>query len=66
MDAEPLVNVVRGNPSEEELAALLAVLTSTFMTTDSHSPPAATPTPWTRSARPASAARDWRTSGLPR
>jgi hypothetical protein len=65
MDAEPLVRVVRGNPTAEELAALVTVVagraSQRFVYADSH--PGGSP--WTRSARPSYRPRTWRESGLP-
>ncbi|WP_106127783.1 acyl-CoA carboxylase subunit epsilon [Pseudosporangium ferrugineum] len=65
MDEEPLVKVVRGAPTAEELAALVGALITTSTRTDGATPDAST-TPWTRSARPAAAHCSWRDSGLPR
>ncbi|HWG93651.1 MAG TPA: acyl-CoA carboxylase subunit epsilon [Mycobacteriales bacterium] len=66
--ARPLLRVVRGNPSPEELAALLAVVTAR-----SSAAPAAVPSPpsaWRSRAalvrRPVHAGPGaWRASGLP-
>ena len=49
-DARPVaLRVVRGTPSDEELAALVVVLASRAGTPDA--PPPAGPTAWTTSAR---------------
>jgi len=65
MDEEPLVRVVRGTPTPEEVAALVGVLLSRFTTAN-----AKTSRPsmdaWVRSARPYAGPRSWRESGLPR
>ncbi|MEU4237879.1 acyl-CoA carboxylase subunit epsilon [Actinoplanes sp. NPDC026619] len=65
MDEEPLVSVVRGNPTDLELAALVVV-----MAARSTSANAAAPTPrpstWARSARPSMPRPGWRNSSLPR
>ncbi|MEU4213781.1 acyl-CoA carboxylase subunit epsilon [Actinoplanes sp. NPDC026623] len=65
MDEEPLVNVVRGTPTPEELAALVCVVAGLSTSTDSHSrrPEMSA---WTRSARPAAGGTSWRGSALPR
>ncbi|MET8198749.1 acyl-CoA carboxylase subunit epsilon [Micromonospora taraxaci] len=60
---EPLIRVVRGVPTAEELAALVGALVV-------RSRPAVTPAPktvsaWTRSGRPVSPG-GWRAAGLPR
>ncbi|WP_111651854.1 acyl-CoA carboxylase subunit epsilon [Actinoplanes sp. CA-015351] len=65
MNAEPLVSVVRGSLDDHELAALAAILTSRSTSVNSETPSQDT-SEWTRSARPAGAARGWRASGLPR
>ncbi len=65
MDEDPLVSVVRGEPTPEEVAALVAVLSAAAGNTDSHFRPAA-PSAWARSARPAGFPASWRASGLPR
>ncbi|MGC5029909.1 acyl-CoA carboxylase subunit epsilon [Micromonospora sp. DT229] len=66
---EPLLRIVRGIPTAEELAALVGVIVA-------RPRPAVGPTPaptstWARSARPASNGHlpgpgAWRVSGLPR
>ncbi|WP_213000640.1 acyl-CoA carboxylase subunit epsilon [Winogradskya consettensis] len=60
MDEEPLVNVVHGDPTPAELAALVIALTSTTPPTHPHSPSL-----WTRRARPTPRSDSWRESGLP-
>ena len=65
MDEEPLVRVVRGTPTPEEVAALVGVLVSRSMTADATvSPPSVGA--WERSARPYIGPASWRESGLPR
>jgi hypothetical protein len=65
MDEEPLVRVVRGTPTAEELAALVTVVAgraaSGSVYADSH--PAVSV--WSASARPQYRPRSWRASGLP-
>jgi hypothetical protein len=67
MSEQPLIKVVRGTPSAEELAALVGVL----LTRSSGVPAEAEPVPsrWARSARPATGYRPgpgaWRGSALP-
>ena len=66
---EPLLRVVRGVPTAEELAALVGAIVA-------RSRPTAGPTPapastWARSGRPSNAGQlpgpgAWRASGLPR
>ncbi|MFI7597164.1 acyl-CoA carboxylase subunit epsilon [Actinoplanes sp. NPDC049681] len=65
MDEEPLVSVVRGVPTPEELAALVGALISTSTGTD---PAGSRPSrdAWLRSARPTAGHGSWRESGLPR
>jgi acyl-CoA carboxylase epsilon subunit-like protein len=65
MDEEPLVSVVRGTPTPEELAALVGALVSLPVPEDSGS---RTPslTAWMSSARPAAVRPSWRSSGQPR
>ncbi|RSM65176.1 acyl-CoA carboxylase subunit epsilon [Actinoplanes sp. ATCC 53533] len=65
MDEEPLVSVVRGTPTPEELAALLCALASRFVPEDSRSRGPALAS-WPRSARPAAVRPSWRASGQPR
>ncbi len=68
MDGEPLLRVVRGTPTAEELAALVGVICAI------PAPPAAPPaipSRWRTSARPAGPALRpgpgaWRASALPR
>jgi Acyl-CoA carboxylase epsilon subunit len=65
MDEEPLVSVVRGTPTPEELAALVCVLAGRAVSGDSRSR-ATGLTAWTRSARPAAVRPSWRSSAQPR
>ncbi|MFI7541069.1 acyl-CoA carboxylase subunit epsilon [Actinoplanes sp. NPDC049599] len=65
MDEEPLVNVVRGTPTPEELAALVCALAGRSTQADSPSPGPGL-TAWMRSARPAATRPSWRSSALPR
>ncbi|MEV4704117.1 acyl-CoA carboxylase subunit epsilon [Actinoplanes sp. NPDC049316] len=65
MEEEPLVSVVRGVPTPEELAALVGALASRYTGTDESTPKPST-TPWTRSSRPGAGRGSWRESGLPR
>ncbi|MFF5295829.1 acyl-CoA carboxylase epsilon subunit [Paractinoplanes globisporus] len=62
MDEEPLVSVVRGTPTDLELAALVAVLAASA---NAAPPPPAT-SAWLRSARPSIRPSSWRGSALPR
>jgi hypothetical protein len=61
---EPLVSVVRGIPTAEELAALVTVVAARSATVDVRRPVTATST-WTRSARPSMGPTSWRAAGLP-
>jgi hypothetical protein len=65
MDEEPLVSVVRGVPTDPELAALVAVVAarSTSMDAVTPRPPASA---WMMSARPSMGNSSWRSSALPR
>ncbi|MET0423015.1 MAG: acyl-CoA carboxylase subunit epsilon [Actinoplanes sp.] len=65
MNEEPLVSVVRGKPTPEELAALVTVLVAAYSTVDAD-PGSSQQSNWARSARPSMAATSWRTSALPR
>jgi len=65
MEAEPLVSVVRGKPTQEELAALVAVLSAAAGNTAAPATTAAT-SAWARSGRPSRIPASWRASGLPR
>jgi hypothetical protein len=75
MDEEPLVSVVRGTPSAEELAALVAVLTSRSSRLSGPSALGTSPnsslgaSAWVRSGRPGAAGRagggTWRSSAQP-
>jgi hypothetical protein len=64
MKEEPLVSVVRGAPTDRELAALVAVVAarSTSMDAVSPRPPVSA---WMMSARPSKGNSSWRHSGLP-
>jgi hypothetical protein len=63
METEPLVRVVRGRPTDRELAALVAVLIAQSRTVD-EPPRRPGPSAWTMSARPTAGPRSWRASGL--
>ncbi|RIV39457.1 acyl-CoA carboxylase subunit epsilon [Micromonospora radicis] len=68
-EKEPLVRVVRGVPTAEELAALVGVVVA--RSRPPASPPPAPASAWARSGRPTraglvSGTGAWRTSGLPR
>jgi hypothetical protein len=71
MNEEPLVSVVRGSVSAEELAALIGVLTSRSSQVSATSPTAVSTdgSAWVRSGRPGTRFRPgvgaWRASGLP-
>ena len=65
MDEEPLVTVVRGTPTPEEVAALVGALLSRSMTVNATVSPSSIST-WMRSARPTIGPGSWRESGLPR
>jgi hypothetical protein len=65
MDEEPLVRVVRGEPADDELAALTVLLAARSAEVDAV-PASPGPTAWTRSARPSPKASSWRESGRPR
>ncbi|WP_433370586.1 acyl-CoA carboxylase subunit epsilon [Actinoplanes sp. CA-142083] len=65
MDAEPLVRVVRGTPTDHELAALAAIFAVRSTSMDAISRPAA-PSAWAMSARPSMRPLSWRQSALPR
>lgn len=68
MDGEPLFRVLRGDPTAEELAALVGALLAGRRTAIPG--PAAPASRWARSARPTVALRPgpgaWRASALPR
>ncbi|WP_189081651.1 acyl-CoA carboxylase subunit epsilon [Mangrovihabitans endophyticus] len=64
MDKDPLVRVVRGNPSPDEVAALVIALVTRSAPADTR-PPQPTASTWVRSARPAARRPSWRASGLP-
>jgi hypothetical protein len=65
MDVEPLLSVVRGMPTDEELAAVLTIIAARSTTADAQNRTAEI-SAWTRSARPSMAPASWRASGLPR
>jgi hypothetical protein len=65
MDVEPLVRVVRGTPTDLELAVLVAVAAARSTSMDA-APPHARTSAWTKSARPSMGASSWRESALPR
>jgi acyl-CoA carboxylase epsilon subunit len=64
MDKEPLVRVVRGTPTELELAALVAVVAAGSTSVDAKPARPAT-SAWTRAARPSMGPTSWRHSALP-
>ncbi|WP_203768571.1 acyl-CoA carboxylase subunit epsilon [Paractinoplanes deccanensis] len=64
MDKEPLVSVVRGEPTDLELAALVTVLTAASSAVDEQ-PAGTPPSAWARSARPSMRPASWRASALP-
>jgi hypothetical protein len=61
---DPLVSVVRGHPTDEELAVVVAVLASRSSKLD-EAPPPPSMTAWVRSSRPTVRPASWRASGLP-
>jgi hypothetical protein len=65
MDEEPLVSVVRGTPTDRELAALVAVVAARSTTMDAV-PPRPPVSAWMMSARPSIGNSSWRGSSLPR
>jgi hypothetical protein len=65
MNEEPLVTVVRGEPTAAETAALVTVLAARSKRTDSGTSQPSMPA-WVASARPSALPRSWRDSGLPR
>ncbi|MFI1991191.1 acyl-CoA carboxylase subunit epsilon [Actinoplanes sp. NPDC020271] len=65
MKEEPLVGVVRGSLDDHELAALVAILAVRSTSVNSSSRPQSA-SDWIRSGRPATGARSWKTSSLPR
>jgi hypothetical protein len=65
MNEEPLVRVVRGEPTAAEIAALVTVLAGRSKGTDSATSQASIPA-WVAQARPSGRSRSWRDSGLPR
>jgi hypothetical protein len=64
MDKEPLVSIVRGTPTDEELAALVAVLSAASTTANANTPRPSM-SAWSRAARPSMGPASWRTSTLP-
>jgi len=64
MDEEPLVTVVRGIPTDRELAALVAIVAARSISMDAVSP-RPTVSAWLMSARPSMVSSSWRRSGLP-
>ncbi|MFL5516227.1 MAG: acyl-CoA carboxylase subunit epsilon [Gemmatimonadales bacterium] len=62
MSEQPLVRIVRGTPTAEELAALVGILL-----VGSGDGPATGPVPsrWARSARPGARPTSWRAAALP-
>ena len=64
MEAESLVSVVRGEPTPEEVAALVAVLSATAGNAAAPATTLAT-SAWARSGRPSRIPASWRASGLP-
>ncbi|WP_250027750.1 acyl-CoA carboxylase subunit epsilon [Paractinoplanes maris] len=65
MNTELLVSVVRGEPTDRELAALVTVLLAASSKADAPAHPAPVST-WARSARPSMSPGSWKASGLPR
>ncbi|MCO8272404.1 acyl-CoA carboxylase subunit epsilon [Actinoplanes sp. TRM 88003] len=65
MNTEPLVSVVRGEPTEIELAALVTVLMAASSEVDA-SPAQPPVSHWARSARPSMRQSSWKASHLPR
>ncbi|XVV12034.1 acyl-CoA carboxylase epsilon subunit [Actinoplanes sp. CA-131856] len=65
MDTEPLVSVVRGEPTDLELAALVTVLAAASSAVDGEQPKI-TSSAWARSARPSMRPASWRASAQPR
>lgn len=59
---EPLIRVVRGVPTAEELAALVGAI---IIRSRPAAPAPATASAWARSGRPGGS-RGWRAAGLPR
>jgi hypothetical protein len=64
MDEEPLVRVVRGTPTPEEVAALVGVLVGRSTAANAITSPQSMDA-WVRSARPYAGPGSWRESGLP-
>jgi len=65
MDEEALVRVVRGTPTDDELAALVAIVAARSTSMDA-TPPRPPVSAWMMSARPSLGSPSWRRSGLPR
>jgi len=65
MDKEPLVSVVRGIPTDLELAALVTVIAARSTSADVQAP-RPTVSAWARSARPSMSSAGWRQSAQPR
>lgn len=59
----PVVRIVRGEPTPEEVAALVAVLAGRPVLVSPQQRPESA---WWRSGLPAVGARDWRDTALPR
>ena len=64
MDAEPQVSVVRGIPTAEELAALLAVVAARAARSSVYAVSHPPRSEWARSARPVKGPSSWRASGF--
>ncbi|MCY1140786.1 acyl-CoA carboxylase subunit epsilon [Actinoplanes sp. Pm04-4] len=65
MNTEPLVSVVRGEPTDIELAALVTVLVAASTSLDPE-PVQRPASHWARSSRPSMAPSSWKASALPR
>jgi hypothetical protein len=65
MDEEPLVSVVRGTPTDLELAALVTLLAARSTAMNATPPPPPARSYWATSARPSMPAPGWRKSALP-
>ena len=65
MDEEPLVSVVRGVPTDLELAALVALVAARSTAVDA-TPARPAVSAWMMSARPSMGNSSWRRSALPR
>jgi hypothetical protein len=62
MTEQPLIRIVRGTPTAEELAAVVGVLLLGSSTPESSSP---APSQWARSARPGTRPTTWAAAALP-